>query len=106
MTAADSQAPSSVHCDALPERLRATFRNNGRPYEYYGVNRTDYAALMRVPFRASPCLEKDCERDFNNQNGAVCGTGTPKPTPNPFGTFVATHQAARIETEHCPCLPP
>ena len=44
----DSEALSFVHYDALRERLRATFRESGRTYDYFGVSRADYAALMRA----------------------------------------------------------
>jgi hypothetical protein len=48
MAIADSEAISSVQYDALRERLRATLRETGRTYEYYGVSSADYAALMRA----------------------------------------------------------
>jgi hypothetical protein len=53
MPALNSQALSSVHYDALRERLRATFRESGRTYEYYGVSSADYAALMRADSRGA-----------------------------------------------------
>jgi hypothetical protein len=53
MPVLDSQALSSVHYDALRERLRATFRGSGRTYEYYGVSSADYAALMRADSRGA-----------------------------------------------------
>jgi KTSC domain-containing protein len=34
----DSEALSSVHYDALRERLRATFRESGRTYDYFGIS--------------------------------------------------------------------
>jgi hypothetical protein len=64
----DSEALSSVEYDALRERLRATFRESERTYEYYGVSSADFAALMRADSRGAwfnahirdhfPCRER------------------------------------------------
>ena len=53
MPALNSEALSSVHYDALRERLRATFCASARTYEYYGVSSADYAALMRADSRGA-----------------------------------------------------
>lgn len=49
----ESEALSSVHYDALRERLRATFRESGRTYDFFGVSRADYAALIRAEFKVA-----------------------------------------------------
>lgn len=53
MPALKSEALSFLHYDALRERLRATFRESGRIYEYYGVSSADYAALLRADSRGA-----------------------------------------------------
>lgn len=44
----DSNALSFVDYDSFRERLRATFRETGKTYDYYGVSRAEYDALMRA----------------------------------------------------------
>jgi KTSC domain-containing protein len=53
MPVLDSEALLAVHYDAKRRRLRATFRESRRTYEYDGVTEAEYAALLAAPSRGA-----------------------------------------------------